>query len=297
MERWCYLRRRKLPDRPARFNRTAIVARAGLLAALAAIGVAGTVQAQVRWLPSVDRFEYPLAATRPLSLAGRLVRSTAAESRFGEEKEVEVTLGKSFPLLAFGNGRRPFTVGLVAQVSARFSLEDPRTALISHDWLGGIHGIWHRGPWRVTAELLHESSHLGDEYAERFPVRRLDWTREFAALWIRRELGPFAIHLTGSQALSTRPDVPGGGAGAALDYRGDLGAWGGARVRPVLGVWWESHAFVDWQVTTTGRAGFELDREGRRLGVSLVGLHGTTPQRQFYGQAAEYLGIEVRFDW
>ncbi len=297
MERWYHLRRRKLSDRPLRYNRAPDLARIGLLTLLALVGVVGAGEAQVRWLPSVDRFEYPLAAARPLSLAGRLVRSSVTESQFGQEQEVEVTLGNSFPILAIGAGPRPLTFGVAAQVSARFSLEDPRSALISHDWAGGLHGIWHRGPWRITAELLHESSHLGDEYAERFPVRRLDWTREFVALWIRRELGPFAVHLTGSQILASRPNLPRGGAGAAIDYRGDLGAVGGARVRPVLAVLWESQAFVDWRVTTTGRAGLELDREGRRLGFSLVALHGVTPQRQFYGQSAEYLGIEVRFDW
>ncbi|MHB1327750.1 MAG: DUF1207 domain-containing protein [Gemmatimonadales bacterium] len=297
MERWYHLRLRKLSDRPFRFNQALGVARIGLLAVLAVVGGAGAGQAQVRWLPSVERYEYPLAAARPLSLAGRLVRSSLTESQFGQEQEVEVTLGNSLPLLSVGSGPRPLRLGVVAQVSARFSLEDPRTALISHDWVGGLHAIWHRGPWRVTGELLHESSHLGDEYAERFPVRRLDWTREFVALWIRRELGPFAVHLTGSQILASRPLLPGGGAGAAIDFRGDLGEVGGASVRPVLAVLWESHAFTDWRVTTTGRAGLELDREGRRLGFSLVALRGVTPQRQFYDQSAEYFGIEVRFDW
>ncbi|MBX3147078.1 MAG: DUF1207 domain-containing protein [Gemmatimonadales bacterium] len=297
MERWCYLRRPKVPDRAPWFNRSRVTVVIGLTTLMSLAGPVDAAQSQVRWLPSVDRFELPVAAPRPISLAARLLRSSPTESQFGAEQEVEVTIGNSFSLLALGASRRPLTFGVVGQVSARFSLEDPRTALISHDWTGGIHGMWHRGPWRVTVELMHESSHLGDEYAERFSAGRLDWTREFVAIWVRRELGPVAIHLTGSQALASRPDVVGSAAGAAVDFRGDLGSWGGARVRPVLGVWWESHAFADWRLTTAGRAGLELDRDGQRFGLSVVGLTGVTPQRQFYNQPAEYLGIELRFDW
>src|SRR5689334_24516959 len=34
------------------------------------------------------------------------------------------------------------------------------------------------GRWTVTGEIYHESSHLGDEYSDRFSASRLDWTRE-----------------------------------------------------------------------------------------------------------------------
>ena len=37
---------------------------------------------------------------------------------------------------------------------------------------------WLLGAWAVTVEVYHESSHLGDEYEDRFDAKRVDWTRE-----------------------------------------------------------------------------------------------------------------------
>ena len=266
------------------------------LLVLAAL-LAPPAAAQTRLFPRTEAFEYPFGSTRLAAISGRVVEVSRGESRYGAEREADVSIGDNLPVLGFGTGPRSGFLGLTIRVSGRFSLDDPRSALVSNDWVAGLHGVVDRGPWRVAAELYHESSHLGDEYAERFGARRLDWTREVASLSARRALGPIFVHAVGSYTLVDALPLDPAAVGAGIDYRGDLGEWLGARVRPVVGVFGESQQFAGWLVTTSGRAGIDLDRGGRRVGVGLVFVNGLSTQRQFYDRRSRYAGVELRFDW
>ena len=90
-------------------------------------------------------------------------------------------LGENFPLVALKRGPRPIVLGIGSQVYGRFSLDDSKSALISNDWVAGLNTTAGLGPWALTLQLYHESSHLGDEYADHFGAGRLDWTREVVA--------------------------------------------------------------------------------------------------------------------
>jgi hypothetical protein len=246
--------------------------------------------AQLRVFPAVEAFEYPLGGHRSSGVTGRLLSVRRPESDFGVEREADVSIGENVPLLGFGD--RTAHLGLTIRVLGRFSLDDPKSALISNDWVVGLHAVADRGPWRLVLEGYHESSHLGDEYAERFDVRRLDWTREVVSLWVRREVGALSFHLTGSVTAIDELALPRGAFGLGLDYRG-----GGGSIRPVLGVFTESVGYAGWKATTTGRAGVELGGPGGRMAVGLVFLNGLSPQRQFYDRLGRYYGFELRFDF
>ena len=126
------------------------------------------IEAQQRLFPQVPSFELPEASPRVHGLVGRLLSARHGDSRFGNEGEAEVALGENVPVLALREGRRPITLGFGSQVYARFSLSDSKSALISNDWVVGFNGTATVEPWAFTLELYHESSHLGDEYEDRF---------------------------------------------------------------------------------------------------------------------------------
>ena len=264
---------------------------------LVSLAAAGPGAAQVRVFPKVSAFEYPAGRPRAAGVIGRVVREQLGDSRFGPETEADVVIGGNLPVLGLSGGDRPAFVGLTIAVGGRFSLDDPKTSLISNDWVVGIHGVVDRGPWRVAAEVFHESSHLGDEYAERFSARRLDWTREVAALWVRRTAGSIVVDGTVGYTVIDALPLRRGSAGLGAAYRGASGSALGATVRPVVALFAEGEAYRDWKVTTAGRAGLELDRDGRRIGVGLVFLDGYSTQRQFYDRPSRYWGLELRFVW
>ncbi|MGE3617978.1 MAG: DUF1207 domain-containing protein [Gemmatimonadales bacterium] len=271
--------------------------RAAVLLALTVMALPQRISAQIRFFPSVEPFEYPVGSLRPSGTVGRVIWARLPESRFGVEQEADVSIGENLPVLGFGRGDRPAFLGLTIRVSGRFSLDDSKSALISNDWLAGIHAVADRGPWRLAAEVFHESSHLGDEYADRFGDPRVDWTREVLELSVRRRAGRFAASAEAAYAFIDELELPPASLGIGADYAGDLGPIGGGRLIPVAGVHVRLDEYADWKATTTAKAGLEAAVGGRRLGVGLILLDGLSTQRQFFRVPSRYVGFELRFDW
>ncbi len=257
----------------------------------------GAGAAQDRIFPSVPSFERPEASPRIHGLAARAISAQRGDSRFGKEAEAEVALGENFPVLALRRGDRPITLGFGSQVYARFSLTDAKSALISNDWVVGLNGTATFGAWAITVEAYHESSHLGDEYEDRFDAKRLDWTREVLAAWASYTVGPWRIMGNASYALrdELRLERPGGSVGVDFrpPHRGGRGA-----IRPVGGVYLDANAATSWRMSGSFKAGVVLQATpgSREIGFAVIAHDGLSTQRQFFREESRYLGLEVRFD-
>ncbi len=266
-----------------------------LAASLAAAGA----QAQERVFPHVPSFELPQASPRVHGVVGRLISARRGETGFGQETEAEVGIGENFPVLALRRGPRPVTLGFGTQVYGRFSLGDRKSALISNDWVVGLNVSALLGPWRVTGELYHESSHLGDEYGDRFGASRIDWTREVAAVWVTYGPGPLRVTGNFSYVLIDELDLDRPGAALAADWEGrSFGSFLGGRVRPVGGVFFEGSAATRWRISSSAKIGIAVagSAGGREVGIALIAHDGLSTQRQFFRRESRYFGAELRFD-
>jgi hypothetical protein len=255
--------------------------------------------AQDRIFPKVPSFERPEASPRVHGLAGRVISVQRGDSRFGREAEAEVALGENFPVLALQRGARPITLGLGSQVYARFSLADSKSALISNDWVVGLNGTAVLGAWAITLEAYHESSHLGDEYEDRFGAQRLDWTREVLVGWASYARGPWRLMGSASYVVKDQLRLRRPGGSLGLDFRPLPSAGrdeGG--VRPVAGIYLDANAATSWRVSSSLKAGIAVQAGpgGREIGFALIAHDGLSTQRQFFREESRYLGIEVRFD-
>lgn len=253
---------------------------------------------QQRLFPDVPGFELPEASPRVHGLIGRLISARLGDSEFGTEPEAEVGLGENLPVLALRRGPRPISLGFGAQAYGRFSLGDARSALISNDWVVGLNTTAQLGRWSLTAEVLHESSHLGDEYADRFDASRLNWTREVASGWVSYSTGPWRVTGSASYVLIDELALARPGAALAVDFRGRGGGRVlGAAVRPVGGVFLDAWSATAWRVSTSAKAGVAFSvPSGREIAFSVVGHTGLSTQRQFFRRESRYLGVELRFD-
>lgn len=258
----------------------------------------GLARAQEQVLPAVPRYELPAASPRVHALAGRILSAERGESRFGSDTEAEVALGENFPLVMLQRGRHPIALGLGSQVYARFSLSDPKSSLISHDWVVGVNATAALGRWDVTLELYHESSHLGDEYGDRFDVRRLDWTREVGTVWVGYRAGGWRFSGSASYVLIDELGLAPPGFAMAVDWRGGaLGRMLDGQIRPVAGLYTEAAGATRWRVSTSAKLGIAIPSGGgRELGLALIAHDGLSTQRQFFRSASRYIGMEVRFD-
>ncbi|HYC31397.1 MAG TPA: DUF1207 domain-containing protein [Gemmatimonadales bacterium] len=272
--------------------------RTAVVAVLCGAGQALPLSAQQRVLPAVPRYELPAASPRVHAIVGRLLSAQRGDSRFGSDTEAEVALGENFPLLALRGGRHPIALGFGSQVYARFSLSDSKSSLISHDWVVGVNATAALGRWDMTVELYHESSHLGDEYGDRFDVSRLDWTREVGALWAAYNSGDWRLTAGASYVLIDQLDLSPPGFALAVDWRGrSLGRMLDGQIRPLAGIYTEATAATDWRVSTSAKFGLALPSgSGHEVGISIIAHDGLSTQRQFYRSESRYLGMEVRFD-
>jgi hypothetical protein len=232
-------------------------------------------------------------------LVGRIFSARRGDSQFGRESEAEVAVGENFPVLALRRGQRPVTLGFGTQVYGRFSLGDRKSALISNDWVVGLNTTAALGAWTLTGEIYHESSHLGDEYSDRFSATRLDWTREVAAAWLT--YGPGPIRITGnlSYVLIDELKLDRPGAALAADYEGrPFGHFLGGPVRPVGGIFFQGEAATNWRISTSAKLGIAVSRSGggREIGFALIAHDGLSTQRQFFRHESRYIGGELRFD-
>jgi hypothetical protein len=264
-----------------------------IIASLIEFLLGGALHGQARPRPMPD-FELPSASPRVNGLAGRVLSASRGESRFGREEEAEVALGENFPLFLLRGGRHPISLGFGPQVYARFSLRDSQTALISHDWVVGVNATGDFAPWDATVQLYHESSHLGDEYGDRFLTDRLDWSREVLSVWAGYTVGLWRFAGNFSYAILDQLGLPRSAAAAAVDFTS--GRLPHRRVRPTAGIYVAADAATAWRVSTSARIGLSLLQDGRQVGLALIGHDGLSTQRQFYRKASRYLGLELRFD-
>lgn len=274
------------------------ITRAGVLLLLLPWLGAGPAQAQDRVFPAMPDFELPSASPRVYGLVGRLLSASQGESRFGREQEAEVALGENFPIVALQSGLNPIALGFGSQVYARFSLEDPQTALISHDWVVGLNTTAALGRWDLTLQLYHESSHLGDEYGDRFSTRRLDWTREVLAAWAGYSAGSWRLAGNASYAVVDGLGLPRAGFAGAIDYKSRpvMGLMG-TKVHPTAGLYFAADEATKWRISSSARAGVALrGASGREAGIAIIAHDGLSTQRQFFRQRSRYIGLELRFD-
>jgi hypothetical protein len=254
--------------------------------------------AQERFFPAVRSFELPEASPRVYGVVGRLISTRRGESRFGNEREAEVALGENVPLVAIKRGPRPIILGVGSQVYGRFSLDDSKTALISIDWVAGLNATAMLGPVAATMEIYHESSHLGDEYGDRFQAPRLDWSREVVAGWATYRAGPWRLTGGLSYVLYDGLSLPKTGAAFGLDYGGGRHPVSSRAIEPVMALYVQAAAATQWRVSNSAKLGLAFRRGGgtRSVGVALIAHDGLSTQRQFFREESQYLGLEVRFD-
>ncbi len=261
--------------------------------------VPAMASAQSRIFPDVPSFELPQASPRVHGLVGRIISARRGDSDFGREPEAEVALGENLPVLALRRGAHPVTLGFGSQVYGRFSLGDRKSALISNDWVVGLNTTASLGAWMITGEVYHESSHLGDEYGDRFGASRLDWTREVASAWVSYGTGPVRVSGNLSYVLIDELKLDRTGLALAVDFQGrPLGSVLGGRLRPVGGVFFDGTAATTWRIGGSAKVGVALasTANGREIGIALIAHDGLSTQRQFFRRESRYVGAELRFD-
>jgi hypothetical protein len=258
---------------------------------------------RVWWLaPPADFYPQYIADPRRPQSALLLIHPLDTEIPESEDSRIGVRLGGRFALFRVhpeGSPDRGWQLDLEAGFSSHFDMEN---ALDNIGW-DGFYGLmlsWRPGPdlgFRVGT--LHDSAHVGDEYAERTGRQRIGYTREelvagiswsFRGRWrAYTEVGCAYGDIDDFQA---RWRAQGG-----LEYIGKRRFWKDRMP-------WYAAADItafeesDWQPTVAAQLGLILPtgRGASRFRVALEFVDGRSVLGEFFFRDESYLALGLFFD-
>lgn len=248
-----------------------------------------------RWLP--DRALMPdlIAGPRDPVTKTQVLLVTDNPNALEEGVEVEVALGTKVPVLHLGDisDRGGLIIGLEAGVFARFGLQVLHRELIATDWMFAVPFLWNLGDHWIRARYYHTSSHLGDEYSNRFEVQGVNFSRDALDALGRFQLLPalatyggvswaYNVHPEDSEHWTVRVGV-------------EAQATGNARWVPYATMDVQTERDNEWRPRLTAQVGIWLPEvRGRRsLRFGAEFLSGPSPLGQFQGRHTRQLALGI----
>lgn len=245
-----------------------------------------------RLFPDRSLLPHLIAGPRDPVIKGQLVYSATDPTAFGPGFAGDVALAGTLPVLrlAGSSPRDALVVGLEAAVFARFAFAVIQRELVNTDWIFTVPLVWHRGPHWLRARYYHTSSHLGDQYGQRFDQEPARFARDGADLTAyaspRPGLGLYALAFL---SVNAHP-VPSQGSHFRAGFEIDPG-----RREP-----WGPFAAVDLRLEDadeilpllSAQTGLWLPHPaGRPLRLALELVAGRSAMGQFHGLRSTQLGV------
>ncbi len=282
----------------AAFNyhwRACFVVAAAMLMGLS-LPVSLAAQRNPRLFPSRSYLPRVLADPRePVALA-KLIVVTQSATSFGSGLEGEAAIGTSIPVyVILGNSvRHSLVVGVEGAVFGRFRMEKAERDLVSTDWVFSVPFVLHRGDNWYRFGYHHTSAHLGDEFAERFNVARVNFGRDILSGLAHVQLLPgFAVYGGGGWAFNVDPDETkrfSVQSGFELERRrssGGLSPYGAVDVLMDQDRGWDPRLNIQ-----VGLRMYELG-PGRDLRLAAEVFNGPSPEGEFFDKRTTFLTLGV----
>jgi hypothetical protein len=248
-----------------------------------------------RFLPDTRIFEPLLADPRwpHFSLAyARMIRQGFPQIR----DAATISLGEHIGMVEYVfDGGACVGIGLQPAVFGLFNLNALSKDLVNADYRLGIPVDFRTGPFSAEASILHQSSHLGDEFVLEVQDQRMNLSYEATTLTLSYDLGEFRFYAGGGYLVhSVPPDLKPWSARQGIEWSSrDGGSFG-----PVVAVHLDEREDSDWRPDLSVRAGVEFvdpRRSRRRFQILLEYYRGQDPNGQFFRQRIESIGIGIHF--
>lgn len=222
----------------------------------------------------------------------RIIRQGVPEFR----DAATISLGEHIGMVEYmsESGAR-FGIGLQPAVFGLFNLNEISKDLVNADYRLGIPVDFRTGPFSMEASVLHQSSHLGDEFVLEDPSQRLNLSYEATTLTLSLEAGGLRWYAGFGYLIHTVPaNIKPWSAKQGVEWSSHVGGSFG----PVAAVHVEEHEDSDWRPDLSIRAGVEFvdpRRSRRRFQILLEYYRGQDPNGQFFRERIESVGIGVHF--
>jgi hypothetical protein len=215
-----------------------------------------------------------------------------------------VSFGETIPFYrgTFGQSEVQWEGGLQAGVFSDFNLDAESKDLVNTDFIASVYSSVRYKRFSAFGRLLHQSSHLGDEFLlrktnEKF--QRVNLSYEALDLKLSYEL-PLGVRLYGGgggmfdrEPSKLKPWMTQYGLEFRSPWRLDFAA-----LRPIIAADVKNYEENDWNMDVSARAGFEFENLqvlGRKLQIVAEYYNGYSPSGQFYKDKIEYLGAGLHY--
>lgn len=249
------------------------------------------------FLPDQPLFE-------PLMADPRWPHFSASYQSYLDRDDIEnvghTSFGESFVFYRMNSAVR-WEFGLQAGVFSIFDLDADSYDLINADYRVSLPIFLRWKPLSGMIRILHQSSHLGDEFILRGRAdERENLSYEKVDSLISLDL-PFGSRLYGGGGLLVHKDpsdldpwsVQGG-----LEWVCPYGFWDGL-LHPIVAVDLQSEEENEWDFDVSAKAGLQLGTENgpisNRLQLTLEYYQGHSPNGQFYDELIEYVGLGLHY--
>ena len=210
------------------------------------------------------------------------------------------TIGESLPFYRWTwPADQQWEVGgfaLVTPIFDRSSADD----LITEDYLIGLFLGWRRGALSALARVHHTSSHLGDEFALRGTIERLNLSYETLDGRLSWDVAP-EVRLYGGAGYLFRRDprsLDPWWLQVGIEFRSRWRAW--EMLRPVAAADVQSHQQNSWEPGLSLRAGAQFESVSlleRNAQLLFEYYTGNSREGQFFNRDVEYFGFGVHFSF
>jgi hypothetical protein len=250
----------------------------------------------------VELFPEPRLFAAPMA-DPRWPRFAVGYQRYVDDVELRnvaaVSFGESFAVVG---GPGPFSgrweVGIQGGVFSVFDLDSASFDLINSDFIGAVTTSYRRGRFSGILRVLHQSSHLGDEYLLRSNVDRVNLSFEEVSALVGCDLfGMLRVAFGGGYIVHREPsDLRPGSVQLNLDFVSPY-TFAAGHLRPVAAVDLQFREETDWSIDRSIVAGLQLEAS-RSSRIGLQGMieyyGGSSPNGQFYVREIEYVGLAIR---
>ncbi len=167
--------------------------------------------------------------------------------------------------------------------------------IINTDFTLALFYGYRRDDFSALLRLMHQSSHLGDEFIQNTQTSRIEVNHDRLDLKLSYDLAQW-LRLYGGGGLLLRQSPDGLGIGtvqAGVELTSPTTFWHG-RLRPVAYVDVQLHERTGWSYSHSAMAGvqFETARlDGRAIQLLIEHFTGPFPDGQFFMQKTHWIGI------